>query len=175
MWRVLSLAFVAIFAMSVAAVGFSRPGKGTASETQAGPSTSRTASSVKRLSTSTSEEIEVLRSPAGRFEIGARVNGQDTQFLVDTGADTVAISPEEAERLGVTVNPDDFQPIARTASGIAHGARVELRQIEIGGQEYRDVEAIIIEGLDVNLLGQSLLRRMGKLEISQDRLTIRRS
>lgn len=122
-----------------------------------------------------SRDTELQRDGAGQFSLIARVNGEDTRFLVDTGADIVALTIDDARRLGVPVDPSSFQPLMRTASGTGRGAIIELRSIEVAGHEFRDVSAVVMEGLSVNLLGQSVLRRFGSVELSGDRMVIRPS
>jgi aspartyl protease family protein len=118
---------------------------------------------------------EILRDGSGQFHLTARVNGADTEFLVDTGADVVALTMADAQRLGIPVDPASFQPLLRTASGTGRGAIVELRNFEVAGHEFRGVSAMVIEGLPVNLLGQSVLRRFGSLELRGDKMVIRPS
>ena len=121
------------------------------------------------------EDTELDRDPSGKFRIGAIVNGEDAQFLLDTGADTIALGIEEAERLSIEVDRESFAPIAETASGTGNGAHIQIRSIEIAGQEFHDVDAIVIDGLRENLLGQSLLRKLGKVEMQGDKMILRRS
>ena len=118
---------------------------------------------------------ELQRDGSGQFRLTARVNGDDAEFLVDTGADVVALTVDDAQRLGIPVDPGSFQPLMRTASGTGRGALVELRSIEVAGHEFRNVTAVVMEGLQVNLLGQSVLRRFGSVELSGDRMVIRPS
>lgn len=120
-------------------------------------------------------DTELQRGPSGQFHLTARVNGDDTEFLVDTGADIVALTVDDARRLGIGVDPAAFQPLMRTASGTGRGTLVELRSIEVAGHEFRNVTAVVMEGLEVNLLGQSVLRRFGSVELSGDRMIIRPS
>lgn len=118
-------------------------------------------------------DTELQRDGSGQFHLTARINGEDTEFLVDTGADIVALTVEDARRLGIPVDPAAFEPLMRTASGTGRGAFVELRQIEVAGHEFSNVGAVVMEGLEVNLLGQSVLRRFGSLEMSGDRMVIK--
>ena len=118
-------------------------------------------------------ETEIRRDGSGQFHLTARVNGDDTEFLVDTGADIVALTVDEARRLGISIDPASFQPLMRTASGTGRGAVVELRSIEVAGHEFENVTAVVMEGLQVNLLGQSVLRRFRSLELSGDRMVIK--
>jgi aspartyl protease family protein len=120
-------------------------------------------------------DTELQRDGSGQFHLTARVNGDDTEFLVDTGADIVALTVADAQRLGISVDPASFQPLMRTASGPGRGTLVELRTIEVAGHEFRNVTAVVMEGLEVNLLGQSVLRRFGGVELNGDRMVIRPS
>ncbi|MFT4027845.1 MAG: TIGR02281 family clan AA aspartic protease [Novosphingobium sp.] len=120
-------------------------------------------------------DTELQRDGSGQFRLTARVNGEDTPFLIDTGADIVALTVSDAQRLGVQVDPGEFQPLMRTASGTGRGAFVQLRSIEVAGHEFANVNAVVMEGLEVNLLGQSVLRRFGSLEMSGDRMIIHAS
>lgn len=116
--------------------------------------------------------IAIARDGSGQFHLDAQVNGQDARFLVDTGADTVAINEDEAQRLGIDLAGADFQPIVQTASGPGLGARVRIERLTIGGTDLGGVSAVVIRGLPINLLGQSVLRRLGKVELSGDRMVI---
>lgn len=118
------------------------------------------------------EQTVLERDSSGQFHIPARVNGEDTEFLVDTGADIVALTVADAERLGIHFAPEDFRPIMRTASGQGNAAVVRIDRLELGDDEFRDVGAVVAEGLPVNLLGQSVLRRFGKVELQGDRMVI---
>lgn len=112
------------------------------------------------------------RDGSGQFHLAARINGTDTDFLIDTGADVVALSTDSAERLGVNFDRSQFVPVTRTASGIGYGQVVRLDQVEVAGQEFDGVQAIVLDGLGTNLLGQSLLKKMGRVELHGDRMVI---
>lgn len=128
---------------------------------------------VAKASTAPSSALVLQRDGSGQFHLTAAVDGQDTRFLVDTGADIVALSEAEADRLGLMIDPAEFQPMMRTASGVGYGAPVQLASLELAGREFTDVPAVVVQGLEVNLLGQSVLRQLGKVELSGDRMTIR--
>ncbi len=114
----------------------------------------------------------ITRDSTGHFHVTGEVNGQSSEFLVDTGADLVALTRDEAQRLGIFVSPGDFRPILRTASGTAQGAPVQIDRLTIGGSELHNVAAVVVDGLGTNLLGQSALRQLGKLEQDGDRMVI---
>ena len=115
------------------------------------------------------------RDGSGQFHLTAQVNGQDLRFLVDTGADVVALTVEDAEARGINFDPAQFEEITRTASGAGTLQLVTIDRLEVSGMEFSNVEAIVVEGLDVNLLGQSVLRRMGKVELSGDRMVFHKN
>lgn len=114
----------------------------------------------------------VLRRQSGQFYVSAQVNGLETRFLVDTGADIVALTLDDAEQLGIAVNPGNFQPITKTASGTGYGEVVMIESMDLAGRQFSNVEAIVVDGLEVNLLGQSVLRQLGKIELHGEELVI---
>ncbi len=116
--------------------------------------------------------LELHRDSTGQFNTVAQINGDDVSFLVDTGADTVALTVDDAQRIGLDVDTASFMPIGRTASGVGYGMPVRLDRVEIAGEQFRDVDAVVIDGLDTNLLGQSVLRRLGRVELRGDRMAI---
>lgn len=118
------------------------------------------------------DETIIERGRTGQFHLQARINGQETEFLVDTGADVVALTVADAERLGIEVAREDFRPIIKTASGVGKAAVVRIDRLELGEDEFTDIDAMVAEGLEVNLLGQSVLRRLGKVELRGDRMVI---
>ena len=120
------------------------------------------------------DETVIQRGSGGQFHLTAQVDGEDAEFLVDTGADMVALTVDEAERLGFSVDPERFEPLTQTASGTGYGTVVRMGRVEVAGEEFHDVEAMVIDGLTVNLLGQSVLSRLGQVSLEGDRMVIRR-
>ena len=167
MYRLLGLSLGSIVLMAVVALlfggmsnGAKAPEKPAATAAQARPS---------------GDDIELDRDESGRFHLAAVVNGEDASFLLDTGADTVALTMADAERLGIPVDSDNLQPVVQTASGVGNGAAVRIDRLTIGGQDLRDVDAMVIEGLGVNLLGRSVISKLGTLEMQGDRMVLKRS
>jgi len=125
--------------------------------------------------TASADDAMVLqRDGTGQFHLSAQIDGQDTSFLVDTGADMVALTVEEAERLGYAVDPETFVPMMQTASGTGSGAIVHLDRMEVAGAEFHDIDAVVMDGLPVNLLGQTVLAKLGQVSLEGDRMVIRR-
>ena len=120
------------------------------------------------------DAMVLQRDRSGQFHIEAQVDGQAAEFLVDTGADIVALTVDEAERLGYPVDPTSFVPMMQTASGTGNGAIVHLDRLEVAGAEFHDVDAVVLDGLAVNLLGQTVLAKLGQVSLEGDRMVIRR-
>ena len=119
------------------------------------------------------EALLLRRDKSGQFHIEAAVNGNAVNFLVDTGADMLALTEEQASQLGLNVSPSDFEPVMQTASGTGYGAAVHLDEVEVAGTRLHDVEAVVVKGLTINLLGQSVLRQLGGVELKGDNMIIR--
>lgn len=119
------------------------------------------------------DEMVLERGRSGQFTLTARIDGQDTDFLVDTGADVVALTVDEADRLGLAIDPSSFRPITQTAAGPGNGTVVRLATLEVAGTELHDVDALVLEGLPLNLLGQNALSQLGQVSLEGNRMVIR--
>jgi aspartyl protease family protein len=119
------------------------------------------------------DALLLRRDGSGQFHVDANVNNGQVTFLVDSGADMVALTEDQAAELGITPSPDEFKPAMQTASGVGYGAEVKLDDVEIAGTTLHNVDAIVVRGLSVNLLGQSVLRQLGSVELKGDTMVIR--
>lgn len=144
----------------------------------AGPSSSRAgsaeeASEETSISPSYGGETTLDRGPNGSFYTSARVNGQSMPFVIDTGATTVALTVDSARSAGLYVDPSSFTVVGSGASGDTRGKRVTLGRIEVAGRTVENVDGVVLEGLDVNLLGQSVLTKLGSVEMRGDHMVLR--
>ncbi|MEP7222356.1 MAG: TIGR02281 family clan AA aspartic protease [Novosphingobium sp.] len=114
------------------------------------------------------------RDDSGQFRLNARVNGHDTRFMIDTGADFVALTVGSAQDAGLPVDTAAFQPITRTASGTGNGATYTVEDLEVAGKTFHNMQVVVVEGLQTNLLGQSALSQIGRVELRGDRMVIER-
>lgn len=126
-----------------------------------------------KSNTKSDRVLTLHRDESGQFTLNVDVNGSDVRFLVDTGADLVALTVEEAEALGVMPDESEFEPTMQTASGVGYGAHIVLEEVEIGGRRLHDVDAVVVKDLGTNLLGQSALRQLGSIELKGDRMVIK--
>ena len=113
------------------------------------------------------------RQDNGHFFARAQVNGQSVDFMVDTGATGVALTEGDARRLGIALDPANYQVLGSGASGAVYGQFVMLDSVSLDGKRVEQVSGAVLKGSEVSLLGQSFLSRMGHIEISGDRMIIR--
>lgn len=102
----------------------------------------------------------------GMYVTPGSINGFSVDFLVDTGATTIALNAATANRLGL-----DFyrgqQIGVRTASGYDIGYRVTLDVVQVDEIKLYNVAALVIDGPEpsTSLLGMSFL---GQLDIQHN-------
>jgi aspartyl protease family protein len=119
-------------------------------------------------------ETKLDRRSNGHFYVDAEVNGDDlVNFIVDTGASSVALTTRDAERIGVPFSRSNFEVIGTGASGAVRGQLVTIDRLSIDGKEVREVRGAVLEGLEISLLGQSYLSRIGGVEMAGDSMTLR--
>ena len=122
----------------------------------------------KRQSTSGFERsVTLTASRNGHFFARAYINGRPIAVMVDTGATKIALTYEDAERLGLRPHGSDFTLTARTANGTARAAPVDLDNVRIGDVEVSDLRGTIAERgkLHVTLLGMEFIRKLERFEL----------
>ena len=118
-------------------------------------------------------DASVKKAEDGHYWAEAQANGKHVRFLVDTGATTVALTAEDAARLGLDVDSLRFEVPVRTASGEAQAASVKLDYVSVAGARVEGVEALVVrEGLSASLLGMSYLGRLSSFEATQSALIL---
>jgi aspartyl protease family protein len=119
-------------------------------------------------------DTTLTRADDGHFYADAMVNGARIRFLVDTGATSVALSKRDAQAAGVQFASGDFTAQGHGVGGVVALKPVKLDRLAIGPVEARDVDAVVAEdGLEISLLGQSWLKRVGNVTIKGDKMVLR--
>jgi aspartyl protease family protein len=119
-------------------------------------------------------EVSLSRASDGHFYADALINGATIHVLVDTGASTVALTRADAQAVGLQFSNGDFTGTAQTAGGKVAMKPVTLDRVAIGAVEARNVDAVVVDSaLNVSLLGQSWLRRVGNVQIAGDKMVLR--
>jgi aspartyl protease family protein len=125
--------------------------------------------------TSSSYRTVTLTDNGRGFQVEARVDGRSIDFIVDTGASSIALRESAAARLGIHPSARDYNVKMQTANGVGKAARVTLDRVEINGITVRGVSAVVVPdaSLSVNLLGMTFLSKVkwthdrGKLVLEQ--------
>lgn len=174
--RLLTMAFSAILCMGLLALFFGKAAQTVPKDEPLPASSSPTDDKALAVSDVGEGEALVLeRTGSGQFHIDGKVNGTQMPFLIDTGADVVALTTNAAQDAGIFVDPTTMEPMMQTASGTGKAARVKLDRLEIAGREFENLDVVVMEGLQTNLLGQSVLRQLGRIELKGDRMVIERN
>ena len=95
-------------------------------------------------------------------------------MLVDTGAYSVALTAEDAERAGIRPFPSDYNQPVNTANGVVMAAKAELREVSLGPIHVRDVSTIVLPrgAGHISLLGMTFLKRLSGFQVLDNRLVL---
>ncbi|WP_411838990.1 TIGR02281 family clan AA aspartic protease [Paracoccus sp. ME4] len=119
--------------------------------------------------------IEIPLGRGGHFHLEALLNGTPVDFMVDTGATSVALSRDDAQAIGLDLDRLNFSGVAVTANGRVATAPVTIGEFVIGDAVDRDVRAVVIDSdLPDSLLGMSYLRRFARVSFEGDLLILER-
>lgn len=106
--------------------------------------------------------IRIWPSVDGVYRTSGSINGYPVDYLVDTGARSVAMSRIEAKRLGINFRAKGKLGRAMTASGPVDAYAVVLARVRVGEIELTNVAASVVDrDFPTNvLLGNSFLDRL---------------
>lgn len=106
--------------------------------------------------------VSIYRNERGMFTTVGSINGFPVNFLVDTGASSVAMNRKEADRLGIDYHLNGTPIGVSTASGFERGWRVHLDRVQVGEVILRNVVGTVIDAHSSPgvLLGMSFLGRL---------------
>lgn len=109
------------------------------------------------------QQLSIARGQGGHYWVAGSINRQGVQFLVDTGASSVAMNEAQASRLGLDYKTRGIPMQVNTAGGVVPAWRMTLNSVKVGSLELLGVEAAIIAGGSPGevLLGMSFLNRVG--------------
>ena len=115
--------------------------------------------------------IVLVAGTGGHFMTAGQINGKAVQFMVDTGATSVAMGAQDAERTGINFRAG--QPVMMsTANGNVQGFRIRLDSVRVGDVEVFGVDAVVTpQPMPYMLLGNSFLTRFQMLR-ENDQMTL---
>ena len=123
-------------------------------------------------------EVPFIREQ-GVTKVKCSINDLPLHFVFDTGAADVTISMVEATFMlkNGYIKPTDIIGSARymDANGdISEGTAINLRHVNFGGLELDNVRASVVRNQKAPLLlGQSVLGRLGTIEIDNSKSVLR--
>ncbi len=119
--------------------------------------------------------VSIRKTGDGHFIARTQVNGKRISMIVDTGASTVVLRPEDARKAGIQVGALDYTVPVDTANGRAFAARVKLDRVSLGELTLERVEALVTRpgALQQSLLGMSFLSRLRSYEFSGNQLLMK--
>jgi aspartyl protease family protein len=126
------------------------------------------------VSPSSKTHVRMIEKNGVRY-VPMKINGQELDFVFDTGASSICISTLEALVLikNGTLNESDIigeQQFIDASGQISAGTRINLKTVELGGRKLNNIEATVIENPRAEcLLGQTVLSHFGKYTIDNQK------
>ncbi|MGH1461322.1 MAG: retropepsin-like aspartic protease family protein [Neptuniibacter sp.] len=125
----------------------------------------------KNLLTNNSSVVVLKRNRSGHYVAPGKINGTEVTFLLDTGATTVSVPSNIADKIGLKYG---HRQQVGTANGMIDVYSTELDAVQLGGITLNNIRGHINPHMDNStvLLGMSFMR---DLEITQkgDFLTLK--
>ena len=108
------------------------------------------------------ESVTLWPTTNGMYQATGSINGYTVDFLVDTGATTVAMNAMTAKRLGINYRLEGKPGVVETASGRERVYKVRLDMVTVGPIRLRNIPAMVLDGEMPRqvLLGMSFLQRL---------------
>lgn len=104
-------------------------------------------------------EVVLQRNRYGHYNLTGYINGQEVEFLVDTGATDISIPDHIAKKMRLKRL---YEMKFETANGLAKGFGTRINSVRVGSIELADLDASINPNVDDDtvLLGMSFLKRI---------------
>lgn len=105
--------------------------------------------------------VSILRNGNGQYITRGTINGQSVRFLVDTGANVVALNASIAASLGLDLSQGERVNVS-TASGVTESRLITLDVLQVGNIKVSNVRAAVMTGnypVDI-LLGMTFLQNV---------------
>jgi aspartyl protease family protein len=127
------------------------------------------------------KEVMIRPDVRGNYLTQGLINGKRVDFLVDTGASSIALSQSLAKSLGINYQLNATKIKVKTASAIVDAYQVKFDNVAIEGIKLTNVDGIVIPDSqpianqkEFALLGMSFLGRL-ELEQKQNLMLLRQN
>ncbi len=106
--------------------------------------------------------VQIWPDSNGMYSVNGTINGGAVGFLVDTGANTIALNADDARRLNIDYLGKGQKVMGETASGTSWVYLLKLDSVSVGQIKLYNVEAIVFDGPHPRraLLGLTFLNRV---------------
>jgi aspartyl protease family protein len=118
--------------------------------------------------------VEVARANGGDFTISGQINGAHVPMVLDTGASSVVLTPDDAKAAGLPLDLLNYTVSIDTANGRTRAAAVTLERVGVGSIVEHAVPALIAQPgqLKTSLLGMSFLNRLESYSVNSEKLIL---
>jgi aspartyl protease family protein len=117
------------------------------------------------------QHIVITSGSGGHFVTSGAINGKAVRFMVDTGATSVVMSQDDADRIGLDYK-NGQRGYSSTANGRVPVFRANLASVRIGDVLVYNVDAIVTPApMPYVLLGNTYLGRF-QMRRENDRMTL---
>ncbi len=114
-------------------------------------------------------KVSIRMSKTHQYQAEGMINQIKVFFVIDTGANSVAVPRALAKKAGLMFLTDT---VIETASGRVKGSLTRIKSLTLGPIQLANVKAVILPiGSNYVLLGMSALKRL-KLDQSNNLLTL---
>lgn len=129
--------------------------------------------SQSNLNVNGAQQIILDRQRDGHFYATLLIGGTPVNFLVDTGATDIVLTPKDAESIGIDMSSLKYLGTANTANGTVKTAFIALEDIDFEGLKTDRLPAYVNSGeLDISLLGMGYLDQMRRIEIVENKMVL---
>lgn len=119
-------------------------------------------------------EYIVKKAEDGHFYLELQINSVRTRMMVDTGASSITLDYDTAERVGLKVDELRYTAPISTANGRTMAAPVALENVRLGRKEFTQLPAYVAQpgALETPLLGMNFLKQFPRVIVLDEKLII---
>ena len=102
------------------------------------------------------------------------IDGKPVRFLVDTGASVTVLTEQDAALVAANLDAETGESSLSTVGGQASARQGQLDGLVIAGRKLPPIRvAVLSTGINVSLLGQNALSKLGPITFDKDVMTLR--
>lgn len=122
----------------------------------------------------TETEVSLPLMSDGHYHATAMLNGVAIDFLIDTGASNIVLSPQDARAIGLDLETLAFTGQAETANGTVSTAQARVQSFDLG-PFFDENLRVSVNGaeMDGSLLGMDYLG-LFEIKITQNKMILQR-